>query len=170
MFKYLFLTSLAATSLASGTAAFAQTEGSCVTLTRGFWIDVFDKRNADAAMTYLSPTYIQHVAPPQPPISEWVDTWRGVFAVPPTGPGKDFAEAQSDYKTDIVSIVGDDQFAALRAHDYGHWDTDVATGDPAADHAKGAAFDFHYYDIFRCQDGKLAEHWYSEDPDPTAGQ
>lgn len=138
----------------------AQDEPACVALTRGFWVDVFVKRNADAAMNYLSPTYIQHVAPPQPPIEDWVETWRGVFAVPPTGPGKDFPEAQSNYTTDIVSIQGDEQFAVLRAHDYGVWD---------GGEQKGESFDFHYYDIFRCENGKLAEHWYSDDPDPTVG-
>ncbi|MCO6188499.1 ester cyclase [Rhizobium sp. L1K21] len=161
MKKYLSLGAAFAALLNSFAVAQAADEASCVALTRAFWINVFDKRNADVAMDYLSPNYIQHVAPPQPPISEWVDTWRGVFATPPTGPGKDFPEAQSDYKTEIVSIVGDEMFAALRAHDTGHWD---------AGPDKGKAFDFHYYDIFRCENGKLAEHWYSEDPDPTVGK
>jgi predicted SnoaL-like aldol condensation-catalyzing enzyme len=163
---------IAAAGMAMSTFAMAAAaeEGTCGAIAREFWVKVFVERNADMAMDYLSPAYIQHVAPPQPTIEEWVDVWRGVFSTPPTGPGKDFAEAQSDYTTDIVSIVGDDQFAVLRAHDYGVWDNEVKTGDPAVDHAKGEAFDFHYFDIFRCENGKLAEHWYSEDPDPTVGR
>ena len=150
----------AVVALGLPTISQAADEPACVAMTRGFWTDVFVKRNADVAMDYLSETYIQHVAPPQPPIAEWVETWRGVFATPPTGPGADFAEAQKDYTSDIVSIQGDAQFAVLRAHDYGTWDH-----GPDA----GKKFDFHYYDIFRCADGKLAEHWYSEDPDPSVG-
>jgi predicted SnoaL-like aldol condensation-catalyzing enzyme len=136
-------------------------EPTCVALTRGFWVDVFVERNAEAANKYLSPDYIQHVAPPQPLIADWVDVWRGVFATPPTGPGAEFAEAQADYTTDITSIIGNEDYAVLRAHDYGVWSNGPDVGKP---------FDFRYYDIFRCENGLLAEHWYSEDPDPSVGQ
>lgn len=145
------------------------TEGECVGLTRSFWIEVFEKRNADVAMDYLSNTYIQHVAPPQPPIEEWVAVWRDAFSIPAKGDGKNFPEAQSNFTTDIVSVIGNDDYAVLRAHDYGVWDNTVAIGDPMEDHKAGEKFDFHYYDIFRCADGKLQEHWYSEDPDLSVG-
>lgn len=127
-------------------------EGRCVTLTRGFWIDVFAKRNAEAARKYITAAYIQHSPPPQPKGEEWVAVWKGVFADTPYGPGKDFPESQKDFKTAILSIKGDDHFAVLVAHDTG-------TYDHGPD--KGKTFDSRYTDMFRCSADKVVEHWFS---------
>lgn len=54
---------IVSTLVASASTAQAADGPACVALTRGFCIDVFVKRNADAAMQY-APTYIQHVARP----------------------------------------------------------------------------------------------------------
>jgi predicted SnoaL-like aldol condensation-catalyzing enzyme len=139
----------------------ARSAGRCVAVTRAFWTAVFVNRNADVSMDYMSTTYIQHSPPPIPQIGEWIPFWKGVFAETPYGAGKDFPEAQKDYKTDILSIVGDESFAALHAHDHGTW-----TSGPD----KGKPFSFRYYDIFRCENGKLAEHWYSDNGVPGADQ
>jgi predicted SnoaL-like aldol condensation-catalyzing enzyme len=122
-----------------------------VALVRGFWIDVFQKRNAEAARRYINEGYKQHSPPPQPTGPEWIALWAGVFARPPTGPGKDFPEAQSDFRTEIVSIVGDDVLALLEAHDTGTWD---------AGPEKGKRFESRYYDLFRCAGGVVVEHWF----------
>lgn len=131
------------------------TEGQCVTLTRGFWMDVFGGRNAEAARKYITNDYIQHSPPPQPTGEEWIAVWKGVFADPPYGPGRDFDESQKDFKTVITKIIGDDNFAVLTAHDTGTYDHGPN---------KGKTFDSRYTDIFRCADGKVVEHWYSPDP------
>jgi hypothetical protein len=68
---------------------------------------VFVKGKAVVAIDHLSPTNLQHVAPPLLPIAEWGETWRGVIA--------------------------------------------------------------RHYDIFRYENGKLAQHWYSQDPAPSVG-
>ncbi len=129
----------------------AHGEPRCVSLVRGFWVDVFERRKAQATRRYLDEQYIQHSPPPQPRLSEWISLWAGVFAKPPAGPGKDFPEAQSNYKTHILSIVGDDVLALLEARDTGTWDHGKDKGKP---------FDSHYYDLFRCARGKVVEHWY----------
>lgn len=126
-------------------------EGTCVALTRGFWVDVFEKRDALAAHRYIDDSYLQHSPPPQPKGPEWIALWAGVFATPPRGPGKGFPEAQRDYTTRIVSIVGDDTLALLEAKDSGTWDSGPH---------KGRKFQSHYYDLFRCAGGKVVEHWY----------
>lgn len=147
-----------ATYLGAGQLAYSQDvpvpaggEPACVALVRGFWVDVFEKRNAEAARKYIDDHYIQHSPPPQPKGPEWIALWAGVFATPPTGPGKDFPEAQRNYTTRIVSIVGDGVLALLEARDTGTWDRGKH---------KGKHFDYHYYDLFRCDNGKVVEHWY----------
>jgi len=143
--------SLSALARAQDAPVPANGEPRCVALTRGFWVDIFEKRNAEAARNYIDDHYIQHSPPPQPKGPEWIALWAGVFAVPPTGPGKDFPEAQRDYKTRIVSIVGDDVLALLEARDTGTWDSGKH---------QGQHFESHYYDLFRCAGGKVVEHWY----------
>lgn len=126
-------------------------EARCVALARGLWVDVFEKRNAQASSRYIDDSYIQHSPPPLPKGPEWIAFWAGVFSTPPTGPGKDFPEAQRDYTTRIVSIVGDDVLALLEARDGGTW---------GSGKHKGKRFDSHYYDLFRCAGGKVVEHWF----------
>lgn len=126
-------------------------EGKCVALVRGFWVDVFVKRDAEAARRYITDRYIQHSPPPQAGGAGFIALWAGVFANPPRGPGKDFPEAQRDYRTRIVSVVGDDVLALLEARDTGTWDRG---------NLQGKRFDLHYYDLFRCEGDKLVEHWY----------
>jgi len=139
-------------SLVASAAHAAPDEGKCVTLTRGFWIDVFGKKNADAAAKYITENYIQHSAPPQPDGKHWIETWRGVYANPPYGVGVDFPEGSKDFNTEIVSLVGDDTFAVLEAHDTGTYDHGVNVGK---------TIDSHYWDIFRCENGRVVEHWFS---------
>jgi predicted SnoaL-like aldol condensation-catalyzing enzyme len=126
-------------------------EHGCVALTRGLWVDVFEKRNAEAAHRYVDDTYIQHSPPPQPKGDKWIALWAGVYATPPTGPGKHFPEAQPGYTTQIVSIVGDEVLALLEARDTWTWGSGKHKGKRASS---------HYYDMFRCQGGKVVEHWY----------
>jgi predicted SnoaL-like aldol condensation-catalyzing enzyme len=152
--------------LVSGAAARAQDalvppggEPGCVALTRAFWVDIFEKKQAELSYKYLDETYIQH-SEDMPTGVDWVAFWKGAFSNPATGPGKYLSDAQRDRVTRIVSIVGDEKFALLEALDTGTWDVGPS---------KGKRFKLHYYDLFRCENGKLTEHWYVPYEPPRSG-
>jgi len=126
-----------------GFAIFAQSSRADDALTarnkevvRNFYTTVFIGRNIDAAPRFIRPDYIQHN--PQVPtgLKGLIDTFRPIFArkMPP------------DYKRELLNVIGDNDMVVVYVRQT--W-----TGDDGQHHQ---AFGF---DMFRLQDGMIAEHW-----------
>ena len=102
---------------------------------RDFYTTVFIGRNIDAAPKFLRPDYIQHN--PQVPtgLKGLMDTFRPIAKQMP-----------SDYKRELVNVVGDNDIVVVYVRQT--W-----TGKDGQHHqALG-------FDMFRVQDGMIAEHW-----------
>ena len=105
-------------------------------LVRDFYTTVLIGRDVDAAPRFLRPDYIQHN--PQVPtgLKGFMDTFRKRFAqqLPP------------DYKRELLNVIGDNDMVVTYVRQT--W-----TGRDGQHHqALG-------FDMFRVQDGKIAEHW-----------
>jgi predicted SnoaL-like aldol condensation-catalyzing enzyme len=105
-------------------------------IVRDFYMTVLIGRNVDAAPNFLRPDYIQHN--PQVPtgLKGFMDTFRERFAqkLPP------------DYKRELLNVVGDNDMVVTYVRQT--W-----TGRDGQHHqALG-------FDMFRVQDGMIAEHW-----------
>src|SRR6202040_1332617 len=105
-------------------------------LVRDFYTTVLIGRDVDAAPRFLRPDYIQHN--PQVPtgLKGFMDTFRERFAqkLPP------------DYKRELLNVVGDNDMVVAYVRQT--W-----TGKDGQHHqALG-------FDMFRVQDGMIAEHW-----------
>jgi predicted SnoaL-like aldol condensation-catalyzing enzyme len=105
-------------------------------IVRDFYTTVLIGRNVDAAPRFLRPDYIQHN--PQVPtgLKGFMDTFRERFAqkLPP------------DYKRELLNVVGDNDTVVTYVRQT--W-----TGRDGQHHqALG-------FDMFRVQDGMIAEHW-----------
>jgi predicted SnoaL-like aldol condensation-catalyzing enzyme len=103
---------------------------------RNFYTTVFLGRNVDAAPKFLRPDYIQHN--PQVPtgLKGFMDAFREGFA----------RQLPSDYKRELLNVVGDNDMVVIYVRQT--W-----TGKDAQHHqALG-------FDMFRVQDGMIAEHW-----------
>jgi predicted SnoaL-like aldol condensation-catalyzing enzyme len=103
---------------------------------RNFYTTVFLGRNVDAAPKFLRPDYIQHN--PQVPtgLKGFMDAFREGFArqLPP------------DYKRELLNVIGDNDMVVIYVRQT--W-----TGKDGQHHqALG-------FDMFRVQDGMIAEHW-----------
>jgi len=103
---------------------------------RDFYTTVLIGRDVDAAPRFLRPDYIQHN--PQVPtgLKGFMDTFRKRFAqqLPP------------DYKRELLNVIGDNDMVVTYVRQT--W-----TGRDGQHHqALG-------FDMFRVQDGKIAEHW-----------
>src|ERR1700724_513872 len=103
---------------------------------RDFYTTVLIGRDVDAAPRFLRPDYIQHN--PQVPtgLKGFMDTFRERFAqkLPP------------DYKRELLNVVGDNDMVVVYVRQT--W-----TGKDGQHHqALG-------FDMFRVQDGMIAEHW-----------
>jgi predicted SnoaL-like aldol condensation-catalyzing enzyme len=103
---------------------------------RNFYSTVLIGRDVDAAPKFLKPDYIQHN--PQVPtgLKGFMDTFRERFAqkLPP------------DYKRELLNVVGDTDLVVIYMRQT--W-----TGKDGQHHqALG-------FDMFRVQDGMIAEHW-----------
>ena len=103
---------------------------------RDFYTTVLIGRDVDAAPRFLRPDYIQHN--PQVPtgLKGFMDTFRADFAqkLPP------------DYKRELLNVVGENDMVVTYVRQT--W-----TGRDGKHHQ---ALEF---DMFRVQDGKIAEHW-----------
>ena len=103
---------------------------------RDFYTTVLIGRNIDAAPRFLRPDYIQHN--PQVPtgLKGFMDTFRERFAqnLPP------------DYKRELLNVIGENDMVVIYVRQT--W-----TGRDGQRHQ---ALEF---DMFRVQDGKIAEHW-----------
>jgi predicted SnoaL-like aldol condensation-catalyzing enzyme len=129
----LLLTLGVATQAAWGDEALTEHNKAIV---RDFYTTVLIGRNVDAAPRFLRPDYIQHN--PQVPtgLNGFMDTFRERFAqkLPP------------DYKRELLNVVGDNDMVVVYVRQT--W-----TGRDGQHHqALG-------FDMFRVQDGKIAEHW-----------
>jgi len=105
-------------------------------IVRNFYTTVLIGRDVDAAPRFLRPDYIQHN--PQVPtgLKGFMDTFRVRFAQPLPG----------DYKRELLNVVGDNDMVVVYVRQT--W-----TGKDAQHHqALG-------FDMFRVQDGMIAEHW-----------
>jgi predicted SnoaL-like aldol condensation-catalyzing enzyme len=103
---------------------------------RDFYTTVLIGRDVEAAPRFLREDYIQHN--PQVPtgLKGFMDTFRARFAqaFPP------------DYKRELLNVIGEDDMVVIYVRQT--W-----TGRDGEHHqALG-------FDLFRVQDGKIAEHW-----------
>jgi predicted SnoaL-like aldol condensation-catalyzing enzyme len=105
-------------------------------IVRNFYTTVLIGRDVDAAPKFLRPDYIQHN--PQVPtgLKGFMDTFRDRFSqkLPP------------DYKRELLNLIGDNDMVVVYVRQT--W-----TGKDGQHHqALG-------FDMFRVQDGMIAEHW-----------
>jgi predicted SnoaL-like aldol condensation-catalyzing enzyme len=105
-------------------------------IVRDFYTTVLIGRNVDAAPKFLRPDYIQHN--PQVPtgLKGFMDTFRDRFSqkLPP------------DYKRELLNVVGDNDMVV----------TYMRQTWTSKDGQHHQALEF---DMFRVQDGMIAEHW-----------
>jgi predicted SnoaL-like aldol condensation-catalyzing enzyme len=105
-------------------------------LVRDFYTTVLIGRDVEAAPRFLKPDYIQHN--PQVPtgLKGFMDTFRERFA----------QTLPSDYKRELLNVIGENDMVVVYVRQ--EW-----TGKDGQHHqAMG-------FDMFRVQDGKIAEHW-----------
>jgi predicted SnoaL-like aldol condensation-catalyzing enzyme len=103
---------------------------------RNFYTTVFLGRNVDAAPKFLRPDYIQHNPHVPTGLKGFMDAFREGFA----------RQLPSDYKRELLNVVGDNDMVVIYVRQT--W-----TGKDGQHHqALG-------FDMFRVQDGMIAEHW-----------
>jgi predicted SnoaL-like aldol condensation-catalyzing enzyme len=103
---------------------------------REFYTTVLIGRDVDAAPRFVRPDYIQHN--PQVPtgLKGFMDAFRARFA----------QKAPPDYKRELLNVVGENDLVVTYVRQT--W----TGGDGQRHQALG-------FDMFRVQDGKIAEHW-----------
>ena len=103
---------------------------------RNFYTTVLIGRDIDAAPKFLLPDYIQHN--PQVPtgLKGFMDAFRARFAQP----------LPSDYKRELLNVIGDNDMVVIYVRQT--W-----TGKDGQHHQPLG------FDMFRVQDGMIAEHW-----------
>lgn len=106
-------------------------------IVRNFYNTVLIGRDVDAAPKFLRPDYIQHN--PQVPtgLKGFMDTFRARFAQPVPG----------DYKRELLNVIGDNDMVVVYVRQT--W-----TSSKDGQHHQALGFD-----MFRVQDGMIAEHW-----------
>lgn len=135
------LTSLLAFALAfaSPTQPAQADEGLTVrnkALVRDFYTTVLVGRDVDAAPRFLRSDYIQHNPNVPTGLTGFMDTFRARFA----------QRLPADYNREVLNVIGENDMVVIYARQT--W-----TGrDGQAHTALG-------FDMFRVQDGKIAEHW-----------
>jgi len=105
-------------------------------LVRDFYTTVLVNRQIDAAPQFLRADYIQHNPNVPTGLKGFMDTFRERFAqkLPP------------DYKRELLNVIGDDDMVVIYVRQT--W----TSHDGQHKQALG-------FDMFRVQDGKIAEHW-----------
>lgn len=106
------------------------------TVVRNFYTTVLIGRNVDAAPRFVRSDYIQHN--PQVPtgLKGFMDTFRDRFA----------QKLPSDYKRELLNVIGDNDMVVVYVRQT--W----TSKDGQHHQALG-------FDMFRVQDGMIAEHW-----------
>jgi predicted SnoaL-like aldol condensation-catalyzing enzyme len=106
------------------------------TVVRNFYTTVLIGRNVDAAPRFVRPDYIQHN--PQVPtgLKGFMDTFRDRFA----------QKLPSDYKRELLNVIGDNDMVVVYVRQT--W----TSKDGQHHQALG-------FDMFRVQQGMIAEHW-----------
>jgi len=104
---------------------------------RNFYTTVLIGRDVDAAPKFLRADYIQHN--PQVPtgLKGFMDTFRERFA----------QKLPADYKRELLNVIGDNDMVVVYVRQ---------TWTSAKDGQHHQALGF---DMFRVQDGMIAEHW-----------
>ena len=105
-------------------------------LVRDFYLTVLVGRDVDAAPRFLRQDYIQHNPNVPTGLSGFMETFRARFA----------QKLPSDYKRELLNIIGENDMVVVYVRQT--W-----TG------ADGQAHQALGFDMFRVQDGKIAEHW-----------
>jgi predicted SnoaL-like aldol condensation-catalyzing enzyme len=125
-----------------GQASFADdavTAGS-KSIVREFYTTVLINRDVDAAPRFLRPDYIQHNPNVPTGLNGFMDTFRARFAQP----------LPADYKRELLNIVAENDLVVIYVRQT--W----TSKDGKHHQALG-------FDMFRVQDGKIAEHWDADD-------
>ena len=109
-------------------------------LVREFYTTVLIERQIDAAPKFMRTDYIQHNPHVPTGLKGFMDTFRERFAqkLPP------------DYKRELVNIVAENDLVVIYVRQT--WTSRDGK------HNQGLGFD-----MFRVQDGKIAEHWDADD-------
>jgi predicted SnoaL-like aldol condensation-catalyzing enzyme len=105
-------------------------------LVRDFYSTVLVGRDVDAAPRFLRSDYIQHNPNVPTGLSGFMEAFRARFA----------QKLPSDYKRELLNVVGEDDMVVIYVRQT--W-----TG------ADGHAHQALGFDMFRVQEGKIAEHW-----------
>jgi predicted SnoaL-like aldol condensation-catalyzing enzyme len=109
-------------------------------IVRDFYTTVLIGRDVDAAPRFLRPDYIQHN--PQVPtgLKGFMDTFRERFKAQAA------QKLPPDYKRELLNVIGDNDMVVV-------YERQTWTGKDGQHHqALG-------FDMFRVQDGMIAEHW-----------
>ena len=109
-------------------------------IVQAFWNDVFIARNVDAAPRYLAPTYTQHDPHMQPGLKGFQDYFRTAFAQTP-----------ANFKAQILKMVAEGDLVVTYMQFSG--------SDPQGKPYTGTGFD-----MYRIQNGLIAEHWDQIEP------
>ena len=105
-------------------------------MVRDFYTTVLIGRNVDAAPRFMRADYIQHNPKVPTGLKGFMDAFR-----------KDFAQKfPSDYKRELLNVVGDNDMVVVYVRQT--W-----TGHDGQHHQVMG------FDMFRVQDGMIAEHW-----------
>ena len=105
-------------------------------IVRDFYTTVLIGRDVDAAPRFLRPDYIQHNPNVPTGLNGFVQVFRARFAQP----------LPSDYKRELLNVIGENDMVVVYVRQT--W-----TGRDGQHHqALG-------FDMFRVQDGRIAEHW-----------
>ena len=106
-------------------------------IVRDFYTTVLIGRNVDAAPKFLPPDYIQHN--PQVPtgLKGFVDASRERFG----------QKLPADYKRELLNVIGENDMVVVYVRQT--W-----TSSKDGQHHQALGFD-----LFRVQDGMIAEHW-----------
>ena len=102
-----------------------------------FWRHVLVARDMDKAIEYMAEDYIQH----NPMIATGRATFMGFFGRMPKQPVKDTIDG-------LVAIVAEDDLVSMSFR--------RECKDPRN---PGATYTTTWFDMFRVEDGKIAEHW-----------
>jgi predicted SnoaL-like aldol condensation-catalyzing enzyme len=111
-------------------------------LVQGFWNDVFIARNADAAARYLRPDFVQHDPHMPQGLKGFQDYFRDAFT-----------KAPANFKVEIQKMVAEGDLVVTY--------NQISGTDP-----KGKPFTGTGFDMFRIQNGLIAEHWDQVEPGP----
>jgi len=101
---------------------------------------VLINRDVDAAPRFLRPDYIQHNPNVPTGLNGFMDTFRARFAQP----------LPADYKRELLNIVAENDLIIIYVRQT--WTS-----------RDGKYHQSLWFDMFRVQDGKLAEHWDADD-------